>query len=62
MLFGELADLVFGEIELETGPAKAKEAALPDFQRCISVEFGVIEADMDAGSECFVKFTDSVCC
>ena len=60
MFFGELADLAFGEIKVEAGISEAQKAALPDFQCGILVEFGVVEADVDAGSKCFVEFTDTI--
>lgn len=37
-----------------------QEAALPDLQGGCFVEFGVVEADVDAGSECFVELADAV--
>ncbi len=60
VLFSEVADLVFGEIKPRAGSAKAQEAALPDLHGGVSVEFGVVEADMYARSERFIKFAHTV--
>ena len=60
VFFGKLSDFAFGEIKLEAGVSEAQKAAIPDLQCCILVKFGIVEADVDAGSKRFVEFADTV--
>ena len=56
----EFEYLIFGEIKFEARISKAREAALPDLYGGRFVEFGVVEADVDTGPECFVECADAV--
>ena len=60
MSLGEVEDLLFREVEVQAGFTKTQEAALPDLQGRFLLNFGVVETDVDARSECFVECADSV--
>ena len=61
-LLGKPADLLLVEINLETVLAKAREVLFPDLEGSILIESGVVKADMDAGSECFVELAYTIGC
>ena len=61
MILGKLKDALAFHINVEITTLNTGDVHVPDFDGRFSIEFGVIETDVDAAFKCFVKFTDAVC-
>ena len=62
MILAELDDAVTIHVDVEIAALNAGDVHFPDFDGGFAIKFGIIETDVDAAFEGFVKFTNAVCC
>ena len=62
MILAELDDTVAVHVDVEITVLNTGDVHFPDFDGGYAIKFGVIQTDMDAAFEGFVKFADAVCC
>lgn len=62
VLFDEAADLVLFDVNVNATGLEARYVLLPDLLGGCPVQPGIVETDVDSGSECLVELANPVGC